>query len=112
MIHLYRTYELPVMFSSESTVLPGAMQSDLMVMIQEHQADFLARIGQLRHVVFSGRPRIAMEMSIQTRPVRWTTQMIRGSWGSWRGRGVSDCLPRKPGWLSSVLRGEFDVSPC
>jgi hypothetical protein len=48
-MHLYRSYELPVLFSSESTVLTGAMQSDLMVMVQEHQADFLARIGQLRH---------------------------------------------------------------
>lgn len=49
MINMYRSYELPVLFSSESTVLTGAMQGDLMVMIQEHQADFLARIGQLRH---------------------------------------------------------------
>lgn len=48
-IHLYRSYELPVAFSAESTVLTGAMQSDLMVMVQEHQADFLSRIGQLRH---------------------------------------------------------------
>jgi hypothetical protein len=48
-INLYRSYELPVTFSAESTVLTGAMQSDLMVMIQEHQADFVARIGQLRH---------------------------------------------------------------
>ncbi|MBT6149755.1 MAG: hypothetical protein HOH74_30225, partial [Gemmatimonadetes bacterium] len=40
-IHLYRSYELPVTFSAESTVLTGAMQGDLMVMVQEHQADFL-----------------------------------------------------------------------
>ncbi len=48
-VHLYRQYELPVVFSAESALLTGAMQSRLMLQVQDFQADYLGRIGQLRH---------------------------------------------------------------
>lgn len=48
-VHLYRQYELPVVFSAESAVLTGAMQSRLMLQVQDLQTDYLGRIGQLRH---------------------------------------------------------------
>lgn len=48
-IHLYRQYELPVAYAADTGRLSGAMQGALMMQIQESQADFVSRLGQLRH---------------------------------------------------------------
>ena len=48
-IHLYRNYRLHITFAAEATALSNAQQRELLAIIQEHQADFLAKIAQLRH---------------------------------------------------------------
>ena len=48
-IHLYRSFRLPVAFAPGSASLNRDMQSDLVRTIQQHQTDFLTRISQLRH---------------------------------------------------------------
>jgi hypothetical protein len=58
-IHLYRQYELPVTYAARTTRMSGAMQARLMGQIQECQADFLSRLGQLRHNVTNYVRRIA-----------------------------------------------------
>ena len=48
-IHLYRNYRIPVTVAAESTEISSATRGGLLETIQEHQADFLSKIAQLRH---------------------------------------------------------------
>jgi len=48
-IHLYRSYKLPITFAAESTTISSSMQRELLATIKDGQADFLAKIAQLRH---------------------------------------------------------------
>ena len=48
-IHLYRSYKLPITFAAESTTISSSMQRELLITIKDCQADFLAKIAQLRH---------------------------------------------------------------
>lgn len=47
--HLYRCYRIPITVSAEIAEISSDMRGNLLETIQGHQADFLAKIAQLRH---------------------------------------------------------------